>query len=82
MTYSEDDRSPAADLLETKLLLNSVFSDANKGATFMSCNLKYFSLATVMKDPDYIKVPLKHLKKCNNTIFTILCIQIGMCMLR
>ena len=29
-------------MLETKLLVNSVFSDAKEGAQFMSCHLKNF----------------------------------------
>lgn len=36
LTYFEDPGSPAASLLETKLPLNSVISDAHLGARFLS----------------------------------------------
>ena len=42
LTYDDDAGSPAASLLETKILLNSVISDAKYGATFMTCDLKDF----------------------------------------
>jgi hypothetical protein len=42
LSYDEDTGSPAASLLETKLMLNSVISDAAKGAKFMSMDLKDF----------------------------------------
>ena len=46
LDYEEDAGAPAASLLETKLLLNSVISEAHKGARFMTCDLKdFFSLA-------------------------------------
>ena len=35
--------APAASLLETKMMIDSVISDAHRGARFMSCNLKDFS---------------------------------------
>ena len=45
LTYFEDPGSPAAPLVETKLFLNSVISDAHLGARFLSCDLKDFSCA-------------------------------------
>ena len=36
LSYSHDAGSPAASLLETKILLNSTISDSHKGARFMS----------------------------------------------
>ena len=42
LTYPYDTGSPAANLLETKLLLDSVISDSDKGARFMTINLKHF----------------------------------------
>lgn len=44
VTYFEDPGSPVASLLETKLLLNSVISDAHLGSRFLSCDLKDFPL--------------------------------------
>jgi len=40
--------SPAANMLETKILLNSVISDADRGARFMSADMKYHYLMTPM----------------------------------
>ena len=39
LTYNDDVSSPAASLLETKLLLNSTPSDASKGARFMTLDI-------------------------------------------
>ena len=47
---------PAASMLETKILANSVISDAGKGAFFLSCDLKYFFLATSMISPECMKI--------------------------
>ena len=58
LSYHEDPRSPAASLLETKILLNSIISDAKRGARFMSLDLKDCFLATPMNRPEYMKVPL------------------------
>ena len=56
LTYAEDAASPATDLLETKILLNSTISDASKGARFLSADLKDFFLVSPMKTPEYMKV--------------------------
>ena len=42
LEYDNDSGSPAALLLKTKMLLNSVISDAKHGAQFLSCDLKDF----------------------------------------
>ena len=60
LPYEEDAGAPAANLLETKILLNSVISDAAKGARFMSADIKDHFLATPMHDPEYMRVPYKH----------------------
>ena len=60
LNYDDDSGSPAASLLETKVMLNSVISDADKGARFMSCDLKDFFLATPMKHPEYMRIHYKH----------------------
>ena len=51
LDYNPDIGSPASDLTETKILLNSVISDAHKGAKFLSCDIKDFFLATPMETP-------------------------------
>ena len=57
LAYDEDTGSPAASLLETKVLLNSVIGDAAKGAKFMTCDIKNFFLSTPMLKPEYMKIP-------------------------
>ena len=47
----DDTGSPASDLLETKLVLNSTISDADKGARFISIDTKHHFLARPMKNP-------------------------------
>ena len=42
LEYEADTGSPAASMLETKLLVNSVISDAKDGVRFMSADLKDF----------------------------------------
>ena len=40
LPYKEDAGSPATNLLETKILLNSTISDADKGTRFVSEDTK------------------------------------------
>ena len=61
LAYFEYPGSPAASLLETKLLLNSVISDAYLGARFLSCDLKEFFLFSFMTRPEYMRIPLRHI---------------------
>ena len=61
LSYEDDSGSPAASLLETKVMVNSVISDAHKGARFMSCDLKDFFLATPMLKPEYMRIMWKHI---------------------
>ena len=61
LQYDYDPGSPAASLLETKLLINSVISDAHKGARFMSADLKDHFLASPMPDAEYMRIPEKYL---------------------
>ena len=42
LDYTLNAGSPTDSMLETKLLVNSVISDAKEGAQFMSCDLKEF----------------------------------------
>jgi hypothetical protein len=61
LEYNSDAGSPAASLLETKLLLKSVISDARKGARFLRADLKDFFLATPMDNPEYMRIHWKHI---------------------
>ena len=42
LDYSYEMASPTTSLTETKILINSVISDANKGARFMTIDIKDF----------------------------------------
>ena len=61
LTCPYDTGPPAANLLETKLVLNSVISDSDKGACFMTLDLKDHFLASPMQTPEYMKIPQKYI---------------------
>ena len=61
LDYPDDPASPAAGLIETKLLINSTISDAHKGAKFMSMDLKDHFLASPMDRPEYMKMHKRHI---------------------
>ena len=48
LVYEGDPGSPAASILETKLFINSIISDDQQGAGFMSSDLKLLFLDTPM----------------------------------
>ena len=52
--------SPAASMLDTKILCNSVISDAPKGAKFLDADLKDFFLMPFMDDPEHMKIAFKY----------------------
>ena len=60
LPYEDDAGSPAALLLETKLLVNSVISDAKRGAKFMSLDLKDYFLMSTMDTPEYMKIHIRN----------------------
>jgi hypothetical protein len=60
LPYEDDAGSPAASLLETKLIINSAISDAHKGARFMCADLKDHFLDTLMKEPEYMRIKYKY----------------------
>ena len=53
---ANDAGSPAATLLEAKLMLNSIISNADEGAHFFAIDLKDFFLATPMDKPEYMRL--------------------------
>ena len=61
LTCPYDTGSPAANLLETKLLLNSIISDSDKRTRFMTLDLKDHFLTSPMQTPEYIKIPQKYI---------------------
>eukprot|EP00804_Cyclotella_cryptica_P000450 CCRYP_019933-RA/>CCRYP_019933-RA protein AED:0.03 eAED:0.04 QI:0/0/0/1/0.4/0.16/6/0/1642 len=56
ITYPGDCGTPTADMLTTKILLNSVIS--TKGARFMTIDIKGFYLNTPMVRPEYMRLKL------------------------
>ena len=60
LPYEVDAGSPAYNLIETKILVNSTISDAHKGAKSLSCDLKNFFLASPITQSEYMRVPIKH----------------------
>ena len=63
LQYPDDTASPAATLLETKLLLNSTISQNAKGARFMTLDIKDFFLQTIMERSEYMKIHAKYFLK-------------------
>ena len=51
---------PAASLLESKLLLNSVISDAHRGARLLTLDIKDYFLQSILQDPEYIRIHQKY----------------------
>ena len=72
LPYEFDTASPATDLIETKLIINSVISEFDKGAQFCSINLKDFFLHTLLPPGkhEYMRIHYKYfddeLKKLYN----------------
>ena len=58
LEYDKDTASPTANLLDTKILINSTISDANCGARFMSLDIKDFFLNSPLpvEDREYMKI--------------------------
>ena len=61
LEYENETASPAASLLETKLLINSVISDSNKGARFLTMDLKDHFLQTIMEEPEFMRIHKKYI---------------------
>ena len=55
--YPGDSSSPAASLLNTKLMFNSTISDAAAGAPFPSADLGDFFLGSIMAWPEFMCIP-------------------------
>ena len=60
LTYPDNVGSPAANMMETKILLNNTMSDAKKGARCMCADIKDHFLATLMARPEYMRVKYRH----------------------
>ena len=60
LDYYGNASSPAASLLETKLIINSVISDSSKGARFASLDIKDHFLQSLLPDAEYMKIHSKY----------------------
>ena len=58
LPYDEDPTSPTASLFDTKIMINSTISDAKFWVHFLSADLKDHFLASPMKGPKYMEIPL------------------------
>ena len=61
LDYNNDAGSLVANLLETKILLNSVILDADKGTRFMCADIKDHFLAIPIDKPEYMRVQYKYI---------------------
>ena len=52
LKYEEDVGSPASNLVEKTLVINSTISDIKKDVRFMSCDLEDLFLTSSMKDSE------------------------------
>jgi hypothetical protein len=60
LPYDDDAGSPAASLLESKLIINSTISDSKDGARFMCADLKDHFLASPMKAPEFMRIKYRY----------------------
>ena len=60
LDYAGDASSPATTNAETKILFNSVISDAHKGARFISADLADFFLESTMDEPEFMRIHSKY----------------------
>ena len=60
LSYETDTSLPAANLLETKIIINSTILDAYKGARFMIVDIKDYFLAILIRNPEYMRVKIKY----------------------
>ena len=71
LDYPFDSTSHAASLLETKILINFVISDAAYGARFLTLDIKDFPLQSVMETPEYMRIHKKYFTKSINEKYDI-----------
>ena len=71
LDYLHDATSPAASLIETKMLLNSVISDSSKGARFFTLDIKDFFLQTHIQDHEYMCIHKKYFSNKLQTTYNL-----------
>ena len=52
LEYSNDESSPAASMIDAKLLINSTISDSSKGSRFMTVDIKDFFSNPISHNPN------------------------------
>ena len=60
LDYLGDASSPAASLIEAKLLFNSVISDSHCGARFLTLDIKDLFLQSILPDAEYLRIHSKY----------------------
>ena len=60
LSCPEGTSSPAANMIETKCLINSTISDAKYNARFICADITNYFLATPMPRKEYMRVPLRY----------------------
>ena len=60
LDYPNDASSPAASMIDAKLLINSTISDSTKGAKFMTIDIKDFFLQSSLPQPEYMRIHYKY----------------------
>ena len=71
LDFFVDSSSPATALIETKLILNSTISDAHKGASFFTIDIKDFFLQSFLKEPEYLHMHQKYFLEGIRTKYNI-----------
>ena len=56
LEYAETSSSPASSLLETKIIIKSVISDAHKGSRFMTAYSKDYFLQSKLLESEYLLI--------------------------
>ena len=60
LPYLDDATSPAASLLEAKLIINSTISQSSRNARFMTLDIKDFFLQSTMQNHEYMRIHSKY----------------------
>ena len=71
LIFLGDTGSPAADLLETKLMANSIISDAHKGARCLNLDIKDFFLQSFLPRPEYMRIHSRYFSKRFRKLYNI-----------
>lgn len=61
LVYTGDPRTPTISIIDTKIHINSVISDADKGAKYMCMDIKNYNLGSAMNQVHYMRIHMKHI---------------------